>query len=57
MIINYFFCLSFSSASCLKSSKSNTVVLSGLTGSGKTTLFYQVTALFCLTREEEGIII
>ncbi|XP_066359447.1 uncharacterized protein [Miscanthus floridulus] len=29
-------------ASCLKSSKSNTIVLSGLSGSGKTTIFYQL---------------
>ncbi|GJN03428.1 hypothetical protein PR202_ga20873 [Eleusine coracana subsp. coracana] len=29
-------------ASCLKSSKPNTIVLSGLNGSGKTTLFYQL---------------
>ncbi|PNT68461.1 signal recognition particle receptor subunit beta isoform X1 [Brachypodium distachyon] len=29
-------------ASCLKSSKSNTIVLSGLSGSGKTILFYQL---------------
>ncbi|KAF8698713.1 hypothetical protein HU200_034965 [Digitaria exilis] len=29
-------------ASCLKSSKSNTIVLSGLSGSGKTTLFHQL---------------
>ncbi|CAD6269200.1 unnamed protein product [Miscanthus lutarioriparius] len=29
-------------ASCLKSSKPNTIVLSGLSGSGKTTIFYQL---------------
>ncbi|PVH36853.1 hypothetical protein PAHAL_6G184000 [Panicum hallii] len=29
-------------ASCLKSSKPNTIVLSGLSGCGKTTLFYQL---------------
>ncbi|VAI84633.1 unnamed protein product [Triticum turgidum subsp. durum] len=29
-------------ASCLKSSKPNTIVLSGLSGSGKTVLFYQL---------------
>ncbi|VAI74250.1 unnamed protein product [Triticum turgidum subsp. durum] len=33
--------LIFLTASCLKSSKSNTIVLSGLSGSGKTILFYQ----------------
>jgi adenylylsulfate kinase-like enzyme len=40
----------FPAASCLKSSKPNTIVLSGLNGSGKTTLFYQVIAsLFLLS--------
>uniref|UniRef100_A0A8R7QX23 Signal recognition particle receptor subunit beta n=1 Tax=Triticum urartu TaxID=4572 RepID=A0A8R7QX23_TRIUA len=35
-------------ASCLKSSKPNTIVLSGLSGSGKTVLFYQVSFQFCM---------
>jgi adenylylsulfate kinase-like enzyme len=50
----------FPAASYLKSSKPSTIVLSGLSGSGKTTIFYQVTSnIFgrVLTIEEQGCVI
>ncbi|AQK89166.1 signal recognition particle binding [Zea mays] len=41
MISNSFLCF-FSAASCLKSFRPNTIVLSGLSGRGKTTIYYQL---------------